>query len=134
MRKVAAAVALFLLPAGDKQGERTMNWETAKKLPWDILVLFGGGMSLAAAVQSTGVAEFLGSQAARFAGMPDFVVILVVAGGILLASSEAFRELGAGILASAGLAGLAVGQGILAGFSILFCAMILDRIVQGDRK
>ena len=81
---MTAALLLFVLPVSVAKREFTMNWKTAKKLPWEILVLFGGGMSLAAAVKLTGVAEFLGSQAGNFAGMPPFVIILVVAASVIL--------------------------------------------------
>jgi sodium-dependent dicarboxylate transporter 2/3/5 len=81
---MTAALLLFVLPVSVPKREFTMNWKTAKKLPWEILVLFGGGMSLAAGVKLTGVAEFLGSQAGNFAGMPPFVIILVVAASVIL--------------------------------------------------
>ena len=81
---MTAALALFALPVSTAKREFTMNWKTAKKMPWDILVLFGGGMSLAAAVDATGVAKFLGSQAGHFAGMPPFVIMLVVAVAVVL--------------------------------------------------
>ena len=81
---MTAALALFALPVNTAKREFTMNWSTAKKMPWDILVLFGGGMSLAAAVDATGVATFLGSQAGHFAGMPPFVIMLVVAVAVVL--------------------------------------------------
>ena len=75
---IAAAVLLFSIPVDLKRRDFTMNWETAKELPFDILILFGGGMSLAAAVRSTGVAEFIGGQAGRFAGLPELALIAIV--------------------------------------------------------
>ncbi len=53
------------------------------KLPWGILILFGGGLSLAAAVQANGVAEFSGAQAAGLKGVPPFVLVLAVATGVI---------------------------------------------------
>lgn len=52
-------VLLFIIPSS-KKGERLMNWQTARKLPWGILVLFGGGLSIAAGFQSSGLAAWLG--------------------------------------------------------------------------
>lgn len=52
------AVLLFLIPSS-KKGERLMNWETARRLPWGILVLFGGGLALASGFQSSGLAAWL---------------------------------------------------------------------------
>lgn len=48
------AMALFILPAGNASGQRLLDWNTARGLPWDILLLFGGGLSLAAAITSSG--------------------------------------------------------------------------------
>ena len=72
------ALALFVIPADARQRRFVMDWQAAAELPWGILVLFGGGLSLAAAVENNGVAEFIGSQASHFAGMPALVIVLVV--------------------------------------------------------
>ncbi len=76
-------LALFVIPISFKPLQCAMNWQTTQQLPWGILILFGGGLSLAAAVQANGVAEFLGSQAARFAGMPTIVIVLIVTAGVI---------------------------------------------------
>jgi len=75
---MAGALALFVIPVNARRGQFVMNWTTARELPWGILLLFGGGLSLAAAVEANGVAEFLGSQARYFTGMPAIVHVLVV--------------------------------------------------------
>lgn len=75
---VAAAFALFVIPVNIRRREFTMDWPTAQKLPWGILLLFGGGLSLAAAVQTNGVANFIGSQTSHLAGMPPIVLVLAV--------------------------------------------------------
>lgn len=69
-----ASMALFLAPAGEGN-EKVMNWETARELPWGILVLFGGGLSLAAAVDETGIGGFLGAQVEILQGVPGVVII-----------------------------------------------------------
>jgi sodium-dependent dicarboxylate transporter 2/3/5 len=73
---ILAALVLFCLPGGD--GRRVVDWEVARQIPWDVLVLFGGGLSLAAAIERTGVAGYLGSLAGAFAGWPVVVLVLVV--------------------------------------------------------
>ena len=80
---MSAALLLFVIPA--RRGERTfvMDWETARQLPWGILILFGGGLSLAKAIDANGVADFIGSHARVLAGMPTIVLIAVVAAGIV---------------------------------------------------
>ena len=47
-----------------------MDWETARALPWGLLILFGGGLSLAAAIQRQGVGDWIGSQVGGLAGSP----------------------------------------------------------------
>jgi sodium-dependent dicarboxylate transporter 2/3/5 len=75
---VAAALALFLIPVDRKSGTRAMDWKAAEKLPWGVLVLFGGGLSLATAIQNQGVAEFLGAQAHALASWPELAIVLLV--------------------------------------------------------
>lgn len=72
------AMLLFLIPVNIKKREFAMDWKTAEKFPWGILILFGGGLSLAAAVKSNGVAEFIGSQAGMFGDVPPIVLVLIV--------------------------------------------------------
>ncbi|MDH3546946.1 MAG: DASS family sodium-coupled anion symporter [Gammaproteobacteria bacterium] len=61
---MTAAVLLFLLPSGNPTQPRLMTWEDAVRLPWGVLILFGGGLSLAAAVSNTGLALWLGESLA----------------------------------------------------------------------
>lgn len=73
---IAAALALFMLPVERNGGRYAMDWRTAQSLPWGVLVLFGGGLALAAAIESTGVAHFLGSQARGLEGWPLWAVLI----------------------------------------------------------
>ncbi len=75
---MTGALLLFVIPVDMQERQFVMDWETAKQLPWGILILFGGGLSLAAAVQANGVAEFIGSQTRYFTGMPAIVLVLAV--------------------------------------------------------
>ena len=56
-----AAFLLFLIPSGAHGQKTLMDWSTTRDLPWAILILFGGGLSLAASVSDTGLAHWLGS-------------------------------------------------------------------------
>ena len=79
-----AAMTLFLAPAGSSGSRRfVLEWETAQRLPWGILLLFGGGLSLAAAIQANGVGELLASYAMELAGVPYVVVLLAVVTGVV---------------------------------------------------
>lgn len=61
---LTAALLLFVLPSGDAKNPRLMTWEYITRLPWGVLILFGGGLSLAAAVSGSGLALWLGEQLA----------------------------------------------------------------------
>ena len=78
-----AAMTLFVWPAERSPRRFVLDWPTAARLPWGILVLFGGGLSLAAAIRSTGVSELLAAQVTGLAGVPGWVVVLTVVAGIV---------------------------------------------------
>ena len=73
-----AAMALFLIPADRAAGARAMDWKTAVKLPWGVLMLFGGGLTLAAAIEANGVSEFIGNSSRGLAGLPSLILLLAV--------------------------------------------------------
>ena len=75
---VIAALSLFVIPVRAAAGEFLMNWQTAVKLPWGLLVLFGGGLSLAATLDGTGFSEYLGSRAAVLEPLPTAAVVALV--------------------------------------------------------
>jgi solute carrier family 13 (sodium-dependent dicarboxylate transporter), member 2/3/5 len=81
---VAGALALFLIPAGVGRGAFLIDWRTAEKLPWGVLILFGGGLSLAAAVARTGLAEWISGFFVGIADWPTILVILAVTGVVIL--------------------------------------------------
>jgi len=61
---MTAALLLFLLPSGKKSSAQLMTWQDMARLPWGVLILFGGGLSLAMAVSDSGLALWLGQQLA----------------------------------------------------------------------
>ena len=75
---IIAALLLFTIPANIKQREFLMDWDTALKVPWGVLLLFGGGLALAAAIRSSGVGELLASQLVGLQGFPPIVMTLMV--------------------------------------------------------
>ncbi len=75
------ALALFLLPAGKGEreaGRPLLTWEDAERLPWGVLVLFGGGLSLAGAIGATDLADWLGEGLRTFEALPLILFIAVV--------------------------------------------------------
>ncbi|WP_373183028.1 SLC13 family permease [Halomonas campaniensis] len=75
---IAAGIALFLVPSGRGDGERLMVWEEAQKLPWGILLLFGGGLALAGTITRTGLAEWIAAQLGVFGTFPLLLMIGIV--------------------------------------------------------
>lgn len=103
------ATALFLLPSGE--GRPLLTLKEARAVPWDILLLFGGGLSLAAAMDRTGLAAFLGDWLADVAGGHVF---LLVAGAALLSlvMTEFMSNTAAAAILIPILTGVAVSTGI----------------------
>jgi hypothetical protein len=67
-----AALSMFLIPSGGDSEERLLDWQTAARIPWGILILFGGGIAIAAACESSGLSVELGR---RLAGMRDWPLV-----------------------------------------------------------
>jgi len=75
---IAGALLLFLVPTSVRPIEVALRWEHAERLPWGVLVLFGGGLSLAASVQETGLAAWIGGALDGIGAFPLVVVIGLV--------------------------------------------------------
>jgi sodium-dependent dicarboxylate transporter 2/3/5 len=72
------ALMLFLAPVDLGKGIRAMDWATAVKLPWGVLMLFGGGLTLATAIEANGVSGFIGNASRGFAGLPPILLLLAI--------------------------------------------------------
>ena len=107
---IAGAIALFLIPVDVRRGEFAMNWQATKGLPWDVLVLFGGGLSLASAIQGNGVSDYLGKLAGGLSTLPVIAAVAIVCFGILMlteltsntATAATFLPISAAIAVSLG--------------------------------
>jgi sodium-dependent dicarboxylate transporter 2/3/5 len=75
---VVGALSLFFIPNGIRKNEFILTWEYAERLPWGVLLLFGGGLSLAAGVAGSGLAEWIGSELSGLQGWPVFLLVLTV--------------------------------------------------------
>lgn len=69
------AILLFILPTKTAGSKRIMNWETASKIPWHIILLFGGGFALATGIKESGLSGWIGEQLIFIA---DFNPVLVI--------------------------------------------------------
>jgi sodium-dependent dicarboxylate transporter 2/3/5 len=77
MIAVTSAMVLFVLPASREKKRRMITWDEAVKLPWGVLILFGGGLALAKGFTSSGLADWLGHQMSLLEGY-SLVVLLIV--------------------------------------------------------
>jgi sodium-dependent dicarboxylate transporter 2/3/5 len=77
---ISMASVLFFIPSRDrnKGAQRIMGRDVIPRLPWNIVLLFGGGFALAAGFQRTGLAQLVGDQFAAVSNLPTFVLILLV--------------------------------------------------------
>lgn len=112
---MAAALVLFIAPSGDGGG--VLDWASAKRIPWGVLLLFGGGLSLAKGVEVSGVSAMIGSRAEVLGGLRTVVVVVVVAGTLIglseLTSNTATANIFYPVLSAAAVAGLGVDPLVL---------------------
>lgn len=108
---IGAGVVLFLLP-GDQQGRMTLEWNDAEEgLPWGVLLLFGGGLSLAAAVAGTGLDAWFGEQVTGLGALP-IVLLLAAVVLIVLFLTEITSNTATAATFIPILGGVAVGIGV----------------------
>lgn len=74
---VACAVVLFVTPL-DRKWTRVIDWQAAEDIPWGVLILFGGGLSLAGAIQDSGLAQWIGDSVGVLRTFPPLLLILLV--------------------------------------------------------
>jgi len=72
------ATLLFLIPSDFRRGEFLLDWKAAGRVPWGILILFGGGFALAGGLQETGLSRWLAEVLTRLHEVPTWVLVLAV--------------------------------------------------------
>lgn len=75
---IGIAVAFFIVPASGTESYTLLSWSDTKKLPWGVLILFGGGLSMASAISKTGLASWIGSVIGALNTWPILLIIFVV--------------------------------------------------------
>jgi solute carrier family 13 (sodium-dependent dicarboxylate transporter), member 2/3/5 len=75
---IAAGISLFLIPSGDEKPGTLVSWDDVSNLPWGILILFGGGLSLASAITSSGLADWIGQEISTLGFLPVLLMLLIV--------------------------------------------------------
>jgi sodium-dependent dicarboxylate transporter 2/3/5 len=73
-------ILLFLIPSKTEKGEKLLNWIKMRELPWNIIVLFGGGFALAEGFKTSGLSEYIGVSLESFTHIHPLLLILLVTG------------------------------------------------------
>ena len=84
------AGALYLIPAGQGKARPLLTWDEGKRIPWQVLLLFGGGLSLAGAMERSGLAVWIGEAFAAMGAMAPLLFLLMLAAAVAMAASCAF--------------------------------------------
>lgn len=111
---IAAGLLMFIIPANFKTGERILDWKTANELPWDVLLLFGGGLSLSAMFTNTGLSLWIGEMAKNLQNLPIFLLIFAIAALVLILTEFTSNTATAATFLPI-MGGVAVGIGLTAG-------------------
>lgn len=127
---MAGGIALFFLPLDRTWSSSILDQETLKKIPFDVLLLIGGGLSLAAAIHTNGLAAWVGSFAQRAASLPAPAVICLILFIIIClaeltsntVTTSAFLPVGAALAAGLNLPPLPLLAGVALASS---CGFIL---------
>jgi solute carrier family 13 (sodium-dependent dicarboxylate transporter), member 2/3/5 len=107
---IGGALLLFMIPVDARRGVFVITWEDTKGVPWGVLLLFGGGLSLASNIERHGLATYLGGLAGGLEGLPLLLVIGIIAFGILMlteltsntATAATFLPIGGALAVSLG--------------------------------
>ena len=87
MIAVLATAFLFAIPTTKKYGKRVLDWKDSKEIPWGVLLLFGGGLAIAAGFRQTGLSEWIGTQLTVLDGF-HILIIITLSTLLVLALTE----------------------------------------------
>ena len=108
---IIGAIMLFMIPVDFKKGLFILDWESAKKAPWDIIILFGGGLSLAEGFIKSGLAKWIGSQMGSLQGV-SFVILIIVVVIIAMLLTEVTSNTATSAMLIPVMGSIAVGMAI----------------------
>lgn len=108
---LVASMLLFLIPADRKTGIRLMDWKTANELPWDVLLLFGGGLALSKMFSESGLSLWIGETAKGLGVLPLILLIGAIAALVLILTEFTSNTATAATFLPI-MAGVAVGIGL----------------------
>lgn len=123
---MAAAVLLFVLPVRPRRGVFALDWDTARTIPWGVLVLFGGGLSLARAMDVSGLAAWIGGSVGALEALPLALILAGVAALFVflteITSNTATSTMAMPVMAGVGAA-LGIDPVVLMAVAALACSM-----------
>jgi len=108
---IACALVLFVYPLDWRRGVVALDWETAVRIPWGVLILFGGGLALADAMASTGLAAWIGGSLSGLGSWPMMAVI-AASSALFIFLGEITSNTAATAMAMPVVAGVAVTLGM----------------------
>ena len=113
MIAMMGATALFIVPSGMDEGisNRILEWKDTTKMAWGIILLFGGGIALASALQKAGLIEQMGQWLAGFGGSGGFLLIVMIT-IVSLFISEVMSNIAQVIVFAPVIGGIADAMGI----------------------
>ncbi|MFN2377305.1 MAG: DASS family sodium-coupled anion symporter [Candidatus Binatia bacterium] len=106
---IGMALVLFVIPSGRETGERLLDWKTAARLPWGVLILLGGGFALADAMRATGLAEWIGHGLGSLHSLGPVPTVLLLCTAVLflteMMTNTALTTIMMPVLAASAVAG-----------------------------
>ena len=110
---IGGALILFTLPTKTEDGDHTflLDWTNAVEIPWGVILLFGGGLAIAAGFGETGLAAWIGEQLQLLEGVSMILILLAVVGMTVFLTEVTSNTATTAMLMPI-LAGVAVGIGV----------------------
>lgn len=119
---LCGALALFLIPAGQEKDAPLLSWDHAMRIPWGVLLFFGGGLALAKGFDTSGLAAWIGQKMEGLRAVPHIVMLLSVFAVVVVLSEIASNVATASMMMPV-LAALASGIGLEPSVLLLSAAM-----------
>lgn len=108
---MTAALLMFLIPVDARRGIRVIDWTTAERIPWDVLLLFGGGLALSKMFTESGLSIWIGQVAQGLSVLPTLLIVVAITALIIFlteltsntATAAAFLPIIGGVAVGIGL-------------------------------
>ena len=141
---IIAAISLFVIPSQNKKTD-LLIWDETKKLPWGLLILFGGGLSLAKAINSSGLGQWLGESFILAVDLKPWIMVLLIVTFIIFlteltsntATSSTFLPIAASIAIATSIPPLNIALPLVLASSLAFMLPVAtppNAIVYGSGK